>query len=324
MKKDWQSFEDARDFVRSLKLEGTKDWDVYCTSGKKPKDIPANPNRDYKSKGWTNWGDFLGTGRSSKIRSGIISISFEEARKFAHSLKLKQRIEWDRAYESKKFPIGIPRMPNRTYKNKGWVSWYDWLNVEEPVKRLSFTEAREKIHSFNFKSYKEFKESAKLGKIPKGIPATPHVVYKNTGWTNWGDFLGTGKISVSDIQFRDFDSAREFARKLNLSGENTWREYCKSGEKPDDIPSSPPHNYKNKGWTNWGDFLGTGKISVSEQNKNWLNFKDARKIVQDIARKHNLKTTRDFMKAKREGLIPDNIPAKPWNVYEKSRSKNEK
>ena len=124
--------------------------------------------------------------------------------------------------------------------------------------------------------------------------------------------------------WQSFEDARDFVRSLKLEGTKDWDVYCTSGKKPKDIPANPNRDYKNKGWTNWGDFLGTGKISVSEQNKNWLNFKDARKIVQDIARKHNLKTTRDFMKAKREGLIPDNIPAKPWNVYEKSRSKNEK
>jgi len=35
-----------------------------------------------------------------------------------------------------------------------------------------------------------------------------------------------------------------------------WREYCKSGKKPINIPASPDKTYKNKGWISWGDFLG--------------------------------------------------------------------
>ena len=45
-------------------------------------------------------------------------------------------------------------------------------------------------------------------------------------------------------EFRDFESAREFARKLNFKGRTDWREYCKSGNKPDDIPTYPWEMYK--------------------------------------------------------------------------------
>ena len=45
-------------------------------------------------------------------------------------------------------------------------------------------------------------------------------------------------------KFRDFESAREFARKLNLKGQREWFEYCKSGKKPVDIPSQPWKVYK--------------------------------------------------------------------------------
>ena len=44
-------------------------------------------------------------------------------------------------------------------------------------------------------------------------------------------------------QFRDFESAREFVRSLKLKGQKEWYEYCKSGNKPDDIPSSPWNVY---------------------------------------------------------------------------------
>ena len=45
-------------------------------------------------------------------------------------------------------------------------------------------------------------------------------------------------------KFRDFESAREFARSLNLKRQKEWLEYCKSGNKPDDIPSAPWNTYK--------------------------------------------------------------------------------
>ena len=45
-------------------------------------------------------------------------------------------------------------------------------------------------------------------------------------------------------QFRDFEDAREFVRKLGLKNKKEWQEYCKSGNKPDDIPSNPWDVYK--------------------------------------------------------------------------------
>ena len=45
-------------------------------------------------------------------------------------------------------------------------------------------------------------------------------------------------------QFRDFESAREFVRSLGLKNSNEWKEYCKSGNKPDDIPAASWNVYK--------------------------------------------------------------------------------
>ena len=45
-------------------------------------------------------------------------------------------------------------------------------------------------------------------------------------------------------KFRDFESAREFVIALNLKGQKEWYEYCKSGNKPIDIPTNLVHIYK--------------------------------------------------------------------------------
>ena len=46
--KAYRSFEEARDFVKSLGLKSTKEWEQYCKSGNKPDDIPTNPWNTYK------------------------------------------------------------------------------------------------------------------------------------------------------------------------------------------------------------------------------------------------------------------------------------
>jgi len=68
--------------------------------------------------------------------------------------------------------------------------------------------------------------------------------------------LGTGTIANRFRKFRPFEEARAFVHTLNLKGQTEWREYCKSGKKPDDIPSAPQSTYKNEGWISLGDWLG--------------------------------------------------------------------
>ena len=80
-KKQYRPFKEARKFARSLNLKSWQEWTVYSKSGKKPNDIPGNPNQTYGNKGWKDMGDFLGTGRiATKNRKYW---SFKEARKFA-------------------------------------------------------------------------------------------------------------------------------------------------------------------------------------------------------------------------------------------------
>jgi hypothetical protein len=57
-----RSFKQVREFVRDLGLKYTTEWNEYCTSGKKPADIPANSRSVYLNGGWSGWEDWLGNG----------------------------------------------------------------------------------------------------------------------------------------------------------------------------------------------------------------------------------------------------------------------
>lgn len=52
-------FENARKYARELGIKNWKDWVKYCASGKKPFNIPSNPNKTYKNFGWNGWNDWL-------------------------------------------------------------------------------------------------------------------------------------------------------------------------------------------------------------------------------------------------------------------------
>ena len=61
MKEKFLPFEDAKKIVLELKLKSNSEWRKYCQSGQKPQNIPVNPDRTYKKKGWQNWTDWLGS-----------------------------------------------------------------------------------------------------------------------------------------------------------------------------------------------------------------------------------------------------------------------
>ena len=58
---DFLSFEDAREFARKTGITTSKEWGLYAASGKRPAEIPSNPQGTYKDEGWKGWVDWLGT-----------------------------------------------------------------------------------------------------------------------------------------------------------------------------------------------------------------------------------------------------------------------
>jgi hypothetical protein len=235
MKKQFRDFESAREFARSLNLKNLYRWNDYCKSGNKPDDIPSAPAKEYKKK-FKGYGDWLGY----KIyRTRLTSyISFTEARDFARSLNLKGQKEWQEYCKSGKRPNNIPFSPSSTYKNeyKGMSDWLGTGRIADQYRVYRpFSEAREFARALELKNEKEWEQYCSSGNKPDDIPKNIRIIYKKD-FKGINDWLGT--------EWRSFTEARDFARALNLKGIKEWKEYCKSGNKPDDIPAAPWNTYK--------------------------------------------------------------------------------
>jgi superfamily II DNA or RNA helicase len=304
--KTFSPFEEARSFVRLLKLESQSDWKKYCMSGEKPDDISASPWNTYKDKGWVSLGDWLGT----KVIAAQYKIfrPFEEARSFVHKLNLKSTTEWREYIKLGKKPDDIPSIPRRIYKDKGWISTGDWLGTgviaTSKRKYRPFKESRSFIHKLNLKNTTEWKKYYNSGKMPDYIPTIPRRIYKDKGWVSMGDWLGTGTIATHKIKYRPFKEARSFVRLLKFKTLKEWDEYCKSGKKPDDIPTFPRRPYKND-WISSGDWLGNGR------DRNYKSFKESRSFVHKL----NLKSHRKWLEYCKSGKKPTYIPYSPDRTY---------
>jgi hypothetical protein len=113
--------------VHTLNLKNQKEWSIYCKGGNKPNNIPRTLHGVYKNKGWISLGDWLGTGAIAA--SEVKFLSFGEAKKIVHKLNLKSQFEWRLYLRSSAKLNNIPAHPDRSYKNKGWRSWPDWLGT---------------------------------------------------------------------------------------------------------------------------------------------------------------------------------------------------
>jgi hypothetical protein len=252
-------FEEARAFARTLGLNSQSEWDAHASSVGLPPDIPKAPHMFYANAGWRSWGDWLGSGRIATYK--VQYRPFEQARAFARSLGLKTREAWLSFARSDKRPPDIPVKPERTYAGKGWISMGDWLGTETIAahlrKFLPFAEARTFARTLGLSSASEWRAHCKSRLLPPDISTNPNRRYRDEGWISWADWLGTTTIATNQRQYRSYREARAFVHSLHLKSANAWRAYTTSGKLPKDIPANPARTYAKKGWTNWGDWLGT-------------------------------------------------------------------
>ena len=300
----WRNFEEARAFVQDLGLKSTTGWSAYCRSGQKPDDIPAYPRSVYAESGWKGIGDWLGTG--NRYRGDWRN--FKEARAFVQSLGFKSGKDWHSYCRSGQRPNDIPANPHVVYANSGWIRMSDWLgNGQRKGDWRNFEEARAFVQDLGLKSGKQWSAYCRSGKKPDDIPASPDSVYAKSSWISMGDWLGTGNRKGD---WRNFEEARAFMQNLGLNSGKQWAAYCRSGQKPNDIPAAADRVYAECGWNGWNDFLGTG----NRDRGDWRNFVEARAFVQNLG----LESETDWRKYCRSGQKPDDIPAAPDRTYAES------
>jgi len=198
---------------------------------------------------------------------------FEEAKEFARDLKLRNKDEWSRFAKGELSgkppkPQDIPSRVDKIYKGNGWQGFDDFLGTQRSKELRStyrtFEHSRAYCRKLNLSNQQDWQNFIRVEnengnnkpKLPHDIPLNPDEIYETKGWLNWPDFLND-RYTPAVISYRDFRSARSFARTLELTSIQEWEDYRNSSEEcPEDIPVWPPSAYNVKGWVNWADWLG--------------------------------------------------------------------
>ena len=250
--REYVSYRQAKKYAQSLKLKSFSKWNKLSRAKKHPAKIPNFPQRTYK-KEFEGVGIFLGTGYIANQNRNYVS--YEQAKKFAQSLKLRSRKEWVNYSKNNKIPSNIPVNPYKIYKKEfegmgmflgtGFVAFKD-------RKYLNYKKTKKYVQTLKIKNQKDWKIFTNSKKFPDNIPKAPWLFYKKE-FEGLSLFLG-GK-NLRGKNFSKFNEARKYARSLNLQNKLAWYAHFKSPKFNKKIPYTVERTYK-KEWKGWPDFLG--------------------------------------------------------------------
>lgn len=233
------------------------------------------------------------------------------------------RVSYGKGTTSKSSPSSNPGPGNteiltlQGFRGRLRASIFSQVITNAIIRWRPFDQARLFVRALGLKNVDQWQEYCAgkcrhLPALPDDIPRSPHSVYRGAGWTEFGDWLGTGNVSNWGRQYRDFSSARAFVRQLKLTGLKQWRQYVE-GEfgdlppMPADIPASPANGYKDE-WLGWGDWLGTG--TVAKMRRVYLDYHEAKVFVHRLGLKSSGQW-REYAAGRRADLppLPKGIPA---------------
>ncbi len=323
-RKEYKTFEDAREYIRSLKIgKSYKDWVKYWNINNIPSDIPIQPEQRYYRFGWTNWKDFL-LGAENYIKP------FEEAREFVKKLGLKTMNDWSDYSTGRlkdilgEIPNDIPKDPNLRYRRDldPW-NWDYWLGISDIKERwLNYEDALElvknKMNELNLSGQVDFVKFRKSKNYPNNVPTDPLRVYGDK--CDMSEWYGTGRKRIikresinSNLSFKEAkEIVKNYKEKPNPS-QISWVEYHNERfdlMKKDGIVQRPDIKYKEE-WIGWADWLGYSKKDAEELSINgkFLSFDEAKKILKPL----NLKSEKEY----KEWRKTNSIKYLPVNLTQK-------
>ena len=298
---EWWSFEQARKFVRSLKLKSGKELVSYWQWGLLPREIPADPRAVYSNAGWISMNDFIGT-KPTKFAPYKIAL------KYVRSLELSTHTAYYELVRSNKAAITLPMKPYNSYAPDGFISMDDFLGIENSRMKswMEYVEAQKFVSKLGISSMAEYHRKKRQGGIPDNIPRNPNKVYENKGWQSSGHWLGTGRIADQIKVYMPFKEAREYIREFKFSSASEYKAAWRQGKLSSDIPANPQSVYRDNGFISMPDFLG-----YESKFREWWSFEKARKFARTLGFTSN-KQWRTYSKTNEK---PSEIPASPSKVY---------
>ena len=119
-KVSYPTYEEAQKIVKENGINSPNEY----ISSYKELGLPAGPNKFYKGKGWIDWPDFFG-------RSKFSYPTYEEAQRIVQENGITSQTDYKSSYQA----LRLPSDPYVSYKDKGWIDWYDFLGKSRLISK---------------------------------------------------------------------------------------------------------------------------------------------------------------------------------------------
>lgn len=125
--------------------------------------------------------------------------------------------------------------------------------------------------------------------------------------------MGTDYIAHQYRKYKSYYEAKLYIQSKKINSRKEFQEKIKQKKISLEIPLNPQTFYKNKGWVNWGDFLGL----KFHNKRNYTSFS----LAKEFMNKLNIQSQNEFknyMKENEEKFFRLKIPHNPPGYYPKS------
>ena len=282
-KSRWLPFDYALHYIWQLGFRTYKEFIIWSKSDERPEGIPIDPRKVYSEywKGRKHW-------------IGRQKLSYEESQALVQSLGLKSRRDYLKLTQTKKYRDLLYANPFKSYKE--WTNWYDYLGTSRYMK---FHRAKAYARRLGL-NLLQFRDWLKSDARPYNFPEKPYEFYEE--WEGAVPFLG--------IRWMPLINAKKFIQSeaWDVTSKEEFRLWIKENKNilPKNFPINPKQVYGDR-WPGWDIFLGL----KSFRTKNWRPFEEARLLMISLG----IKNRKGFLQARKDGVIPQDIPSNPHRSY---------
>ncbi|SDG80748.1 Phage integrase family protein [Pseudomonas benzenivorans] len=163
-----------------------------------------------------------------------------------------------------------------------------------PVKKKSCTyaEAQATVQMLGIKKMSDYNK--RYREDPR-LPAAPCVIYADTGWTDWYDFLGNERPNL----YPTYTEAQSAAQALGIKRKPDYKKRYREDPR---LPATPHVAYADAGWKDWYDFL------CNERPDLYSTYAEAQAAAQALGIKRALEYNKRYPEDLR-------LPAYPRDTY---------
>ena len=188
---------------------------------------------------------------TKKNTRSVIKLPMEQAAVTLFAMGITNYQQYTKLCADGERPDFLPSSLTTYYTNyPGWEAFHELgknaSNLYEPFFGISYADVKKVVHEYHICTKGAYVAAFKKQQLPPGTPADPETYFSE--FEGWDIFLAPKNRFIS------FEEAKAYIKPFKLKSSYQWRNFCREGRNPGNIPVLPDRDYAE--FTTWADFLG--------------------------------------------------------------------